>query len=69
MDLFNLPESKSPRMKWMERHHLTVTDTGSYAERRFEAVHGMKTIGYGATPDQALFAAAKSLNIRMWNEQ
>jgi hypothetical protein len=68
-ELFNIGESKSPRIKWMERHHLTVRDNpANVTDRRFEAMHGMTVIAYGANEDEALVNAAKSLNIRLWNE-
>lgn len=74
-ELFPIPETKSPRLKWMERHHLTIhhqpyDHAGPMDEQEhYAAIHGMKPIGYGATPDEALVAAAKSLNIKLWNEQ
>ena len=42
-ELFSIPESKSPRLRWMERHHLTTEfdfDSGLSLAR-----HGMKVIG------------------------
>lgn len=70
-ELFNIGESKSPRIKWMERHHLRVE--ANPAPRGdsdiMQCFHGMTVIGYGPTEDAALVAAAKSLNIRLWNEQ
>jgi hypothetical protein len=54
----------------MQRHHLTVSrkheEENMYS---FVAIHGMTIIGKGATEDEALTAAAKSLNIRLWNEE
>ncbi len=71
MDLFNLPETKSPRLKWMERHYLTVKDSWNYDDDEpiFQCLHGMKVIGEGLTEHDAVVAAAKSLNIKLWNEQ
>ena len=69
-ELFDIPETPSPRMRWMQRHHLTVSrkheEENTYS---FVAIHGMTIIGKGATEDEALTAAAKSLNIRLWNEE
>ena len=65
-ELFTIPETKSPRLLWLERHHLTIGfnfESGMHVARQ-----GMKPIGYGPTPDDALVAAAKSLNIPLWNE-
>jgi len=67
-ELFQIDPVKSPRLRWMERHHLTL----DRAERDGAIVHivkhGMMPIGTGQTGDDALVAAAKSLNIKLWNE-
>jgi hypothetical protein len=71
-ELFDIPETPSPRLRWMQRHHLTVesiTGEGADNGNRYAARHGMTVIGKGATEDEALTAAAKSLNIRLWNEE
>ena len=69
-ELFQIEPIKSPRLRWMERHHLTVYQNIEMAvDARFTAYHGMAVIGHGATYDDALFAAAKSLNIKLWNEE
>jgi hypothetical protein len=73
-ELFAIPETKSPRLKWMERHHIKIhhqpyDHAGPLDDdEQYAAIHGMQAIGYGATPDAALVAAAKSLNIKLWNE-
>ena len=69
-ELFEIPESKSPRLKWMERHHLTVRLSHDYDDDEdvWQCLHGMKVIGEGGTEDRAITAAAKSLNIPLWNE-
>jgi hypothetical protein len=67
-ELFAISETKSPRLKWMERHHLTVEKNEFMDNWDYRVKHGMAIIGYGATPDAALVAAAKSLNIPLWNE-
>lgn len=67
-ELFDIPECKSPRLKWMERHHLTIQITTNPPPNTYQAKHGMTVIASGSTPDEALVAAAKSLNIRLWNE-
>ena len=67
-ELFEIPESKSPRLKWMERHHLTVEKYWMVDIWYYRAKHGMKVIGKGNTEDEAITAAAKSLNIPLWNE-
>ena len=69
-ELFSIPESKSPRLLWMERHHLTIREGYNHDddEAIFQCLHGMKVIGEGLTQDKAITAAAKSLNIKLWNE-
>jgi len=62
--LFNIPETKSPRLRWMERYHITVKIKGD----KYEAYHGMDRVATGPTEDDAITAAAKSLNIKLWNE-
>ena len=66
-ELFAIPESKSPKLCWMERHHITLSEA-SNTNNRWNAKHRDKVIGYGATHDDALVAAAKSLNVKLWNE-
>lgn len=73
-ELFTMPETKSPRLLWIEKHGLTIhhqpfdhagpTDKGE----RYAAIYNHKSIGLGACLDDALVAAAKSLNIPLWNE-
>ena len=71
MDLFNIEETKSPRLKWMERHHLTVKERycAEDEETVYQCLHGIKVIGEATTEHDAVVAAAKSLNIKLWNEQ
>ena len=73
-ELFQIEPAKSPRLKWMERHHIKVEDSppnvcGIDGSHDFVCFHGMKAIAYGKTPEDAIFKAAKSLNIRLWNEE
>ena len=73
-ELFDMPETKSPRLLWMEKHGLTIhhqpyDHAGPMdKEDRYAAIYNQKSIGKGSTPDDALVAAAKSLNIKLWNE-
>jgi hypothetical protein len=69
-ELFNLPESLSPRMKWMRRHHITITDDGDYVppSKRFRAKHGMASIAAGPDEVTACRNAAVALKVRTWEE-
>lgn len=78
-DLFGgLPESKSPRLLWMERHRAEVRATPRW-EPGFEDEDGdplhqfyASVLGYtergGGTEDEALAKAAKAAGVRLWNE-
>ena len=65
-ELFNLEPSESPKLKWMKRHFIEVTEI---KEDHFTVTHGMKYICQADTFDAALFLAAKRLNLRLWNEE
>ena len=64
-ELFDIPLSKSPKLKWMERHCIAITNTPSIG---FTVVHGMKTITTKPTEDEAITEAARLIGIRLWNE-
>ena len=69
-ELFQIDPVKSPRMRWMERHYLTTQNTvDEHGHLLMSVYHGMAKIATGETLDAALVAAAKSLNIRLWNEE
>ena len=67
-DLFNMPATLSPRLKWMQAHGITVQRT-HYDVDPFRAYVGAQQIGKGETEDAATVAAAKSLNLPLWNEE
>jgi hypothetical protein len=69
-ELFQIPESKSPRLRWMERNHLSVEmSIELVGDAKWSCFHGLKPIAFGATENDALTAAAKKLNIKLWNEE
>ena len=75
-ELFNLPPSPSPRIKWMREHAIQthycadIEDgpwsawTGSLADA-IETEDGM---GYGMTEEDAVIDYAKNANLKLWNE-
>ena len=63
--LFDLPINKSPKLKWMERHCISITNMPNIG---FKVKHGMKTIITKPTEDEAITEAAKLIGIRLWNE-
>lgn len=72
-DLFEIPESKSPRLLWIEKHMITTRKTGTDSDelgdcQRWIAQNPMK-IGYGHTEDEALTQLALKLGVKLWNEE
>lgn len=73
-DLFsNLPPMLSPRLRWMQRHHITVDHSvSSVAEAWMAACKepGQVTQSFVSRQSEhdALCGLAKKLGIRMWNE-
>lgn len=65
--LFDLPESKSPRLLWMERYKVTVSDCedGKFARSNYD----LYTRGFGLTEDEALANLAIALGVKLWNEE
>jgi hypothetical protein len=64
-DLFAIEESKSPRLKWLEKHGITlkINHQGEHvATTRFDS-------GKGETEDDAITQLALKLGIRMWFEE
>lgn len=78
-ELFDIPESLSPKLKWMNKHkpRISYIDDGTgYPWRAWlggeddelEQLerHGPHTIAEGRTEDDALFQLAKLYQIEMW---
>jgi len=62
-ELFDIPESKSPRLLWSEKHGvwLLKSTTGYTA-----TAAGLT--GRGATEDDAIVDLAKQMGIKLWSE-
>lgn len=69
--LFSLPESLSPRLKWIKRHQITLSpsDVADTASRWVASVAYQMSQGAGVTQDEALTDLAKKLGVRLWNEE
>ena len=77
-DLFDIPESKSPRLLWMEKHGIKTRQL-DFPERdydwmawrkRDENANGIPAIsGQGDTEGDAIADLAQRLGIRLWNEE
>lgn len=72
-ELFEIPETLSPRLEWMRKHGIEVMDDA------FDAFEGrdrwIAFLGpdpgvneYGETKDEALARLAARLEIKLWNE-
>lgn len=82
-ELFDVPEVKSPRLRWMEKHGLKtkhfpgVQDGEEDPETGYElhtwvAWRGSPPVWIrtgGATEDDALADWARANGVRMWNEE
>jgi hypothetical protein len=70
-ELFDIPESKSPRLKWQDEHGITCIRTElELPENAWQAMHAdTQAITRGPTAEDALTSLALKLNIRLWNEQ
>jgi len=78
-ELFDIPESKSPRLLWMERHGIATINSGIDHEDgdeceitgnqcyRYYATCGNQASG-GHTKDDAIIALAVKLQLRLWSE-
>ena len=67
----NLPESKSPRLLWMERHGVEIG--GPNIEDEMFAVakdrNGVEQHGYGHDEQSAIAALALRCGWKLWNEE
>ena len=79
-DLFDIPESKSPRLLWMERYRI-VTHKSDVCDndkpwmawrKKDENANGIPRIGLvgeGETEHDAIVDCCLVLGIRLWNEE
>lgn len=71
--LFDIPESKSPRLIWMEKHQITVElneatgDCEAWSHKK--QTKSESVLGCGPTELDAIADLACKLNIPLWNEQ
>jgi hypothetical protein len=71
-ELFAVPESLSPRLRWMRRHGITtrrndITETPSANWEAYQACSG--DWEPGDTEHDAIANLAEALGIRLWNEE
>ncbi len=69
-DLFaNLPEVKSPRLLWMEKHGISTFRQANSQGPVFVAMNASKLITTRASNEHdALVEMAIKLNIKLWNQ-
>jgi len=83
--LFDLPEQKSPRLLWIEKHGIETLhvpyedesgmDVGWYAWRindgecLDEVIHYGHEYGFGATEADAITDWSRKNDVRLWNEE
>jgi hypothetical protein len=74
-ELFDIPETKSPRLIWMDRHGIKVIAlrTNAKSFNRWMAYRHdrdfINASAYGPTEDDAITLLAVKLGIRLWNEK
>jgi hypothetical protein len=71
-ELFDIPETKSPRLIWLEKHQI-VTLRGKpdswAAWVKGKNIRPNCSYGYGETEDDAITSLAIKLGLRLWNEE
>ena len=74
-ELFDIPETKSPRLIWLERHGIKVSPSRTHgpSHKHWMAYRHdddfISASGYGETEDDAIAFLAVKLGIRLWNEE
>jgi hypothetical protein len=67
-ELFQNEESLSPRLRWMQRHYITIIDDGEDMPpgKRYRAKHGMASIATGSSEYEACVNACLVRKLRGW---
>jgi len=66
-ELFNIPEVKSPRLKWMDKHGVWKFKPKSPGQQWTATARGLE--GRGDDEDSAIADLAKQMGELLWNEQ
>lgn len=64
-ELFDLPESKSPRLQWIEKHAI---ECRNYSDGKCYSFTSTDS-AWGDTEDEAITQLALKLGIKMWFEE
>lgn len=71
-ELFQIPETKSPRLLWIEKHGVWTSRVKHIdAPNQSEAwkAEAAGHVGVGPTEDDAIVDLAKRMKLKLWNEQ
>lgn len=73
--LFDIPETKSPKLQWMELNRIRVYKNQECKPPWFAIGHELDEDGNdgeisarGETEDEAIVALCLKLNLKLWNE-
>lgn len=67
-ELFNIPEQKSPRLQWLDKHGIWTCEVTLRGKFQWWEATASGIIGKGATEDDAIVDLAKQMGIKLWNE-
>ena len=68
-ELFNIPEVKSPRLKWLDQHGVWTSKHHPADQGAVWKAEAAGHVGYGPDEDSAIIELAIKLQLRLWNEQ
>ena len=77
-ELFEIPETKSPRLLWLARHRIHTFQTQMLSDKEqpwsawsgdFQEALDDDCYGVGATEDDAIVNWAKGMRVKLWNEE
>lgn len=75
-ELFDIPETKSPRLIWLDKHGIKCAAPAhparGIAKDWMAYQHNGDFIcasAYGTTEDSAITALARKIGVRLWNEE
>jgi len=67
--LFDIPPVLSPRLKWMEKHHIKAHSTGSPIPGVEWCAGNGTYCEFDSSEIEAVIKLAETLEIKLWNEE
>ena len=67
-ELFQIEETKSPRLKWLDQHGVWTAEITLRGKFQWWEATAAGIIGKGETEDAAIVELAKNMEIKLWNE-